>query len=436
MAAAPPLLVRGKDGIVRWGAPIHDAGSAAAGSHGGTSLASPGYAPSVFDAECDAVYLLARAKLQRWGVDASRRCLEAAPRTTDLRYYERWCFAVTTLLIETGVLSNDEVEGRLATLRGATQPREAAFADGARVRVLCDNPAARWRTPHLRAPRYAQGKCGTVERCVGAFDAPEERAYLTAAVRERLYRVAFSHADLFPDATVGAASEDAVVVELFERWLEDADRAPTTVQRSDAGGVYEALLAVVKALLIEKGILTQAEIDAHIAAQAALLQQGAALGGRLVAAAWCDPAFRERLLSDAHAAASELGVSTAGIARLIVLPCSAEVHHLVVCTLCSCYPRPILGPPPDWYRSWQYRQRAVTEPRKVLEEWGVHVPPGTRVEVHDSTADCRYLVLPVRPAGTEGWTEEQLASVVTTESLVGVAVCVAPKTDVGSARQK
>ena len=423
--AAPPLLVRDKDGIVRWGAPTHDAGSAAAGSHAGSSLGSPGYAPSAFDAECDAVYLLARAKLQRWGVDASRRCLEAAPRATELRYYERWCFAVTTLLIETGVLTNEEVEGRLAALRGSSKPRDAAFADGAPVRVLCDNPAARWRTPHLRAPRYAQGKCGTVERCVGAFDAPEERAYLTAAVSERLYRVAFRHVDLFPDAAAGAASEDAVVVELFERWLEDATTPQTAAQRSNAGSVYEALLAVVKALLIEKGILTQAEIDAHVATQAAMLQQGAALGGRLVAAAWCDPAFRERLLSDAHAAASELGVSTAGIARLIVLPCSAEVHHLVVCTLCSCYPRPILGPPPDWYRSWQYRQRAVTEPRKVLDEWGVHLPPGTRVEVHDSTADCRYLVLPARPAGTEGWTEAQLAAIVTTESLVGVAVCVA-----------
>ena len=427
MAAAPPLLVRDKDGIVRWGAPTHDAGSAAAGSHAGSSLASPGYAPSAFDAECDAVYLLARAKLGRWGVDASRRCLEAAPRATELRYYERWCFAVTTLLIETGVLSNEEVEGRLAALRGVSQPRQDAFADGARVRVLCDNPAARWRTPHLRAPRYAQGKCGAVERYVGAFDAPEERAYLTTAVSERLYRVAFRHADLFPDEAAGAG--DAVVVELFERWLQDAD-SPPTAPGSNAGGVYEALLAVVKALLIEKGILTQAEIDAHVAAQATATQQGAALGGRLVAAAWCDPAFRERLLLDAHAAASELGVSTAGIARLIVLPSSADVHHLVVCTLCSCYPRPILGPPPEWYRSWQYRQRAVSEPRKVLHEWGVHLPPGKRVEVHDSTADCRYLVLPERPAGTEGWTEAQLAAVVSTESMVGVALCVAaPKTD-------
>lgn len=423
MASAPPLLVRGDDGVVRWSAPVHDAGSAATGRHAGPTLASPSYSPSAFDAECDAVYLLARAKLGRWGVDASRRCLEAAPRAEQLRYYERWCFAVTTLLIETGVLSNEEVESRLAALRGGSQEarRSEAFADGARVRVLHDNPAARWRTPHLRAPRYAQGAVGTVERCAGTFDAPEERAYLTQGVSERLYRVAFAHAQLFPHA---APSSDAVVVELFERWLVDADDA--VQEAPHTGSVYEALLSVVKALLIEKGVLTQADIDAHIAAVAAVAQQGAALGGRLVAAAWCDAAFRTRLLTDAHAAAAELGISTAGIARLIVLPNSPDVHNLVVCTLCSCYPRPILGPPPEWYRSWAYRQRCVTEPRAVLAEWGVALPAGARVAVHDSTADCRYLVLPERPAGTDGWSEAQLAALVSSESMVGVATCAKP----------
>jgi nitrile hydratase len=430
----PPLLVRGDDGAVRWAAPTHDAASAPPGSHGGSGgPPAPGsYALARWEAEADAVYLLARAKLGRWNVDASRRVLEAAPRALSLRYYERWCFAVTTLLIETGVLSNEEVESRLAAAatpqqRGVPAGEAPRFAAGARVRVLCENPPGRWRTPHTRTPAYVQGQCGVVERCCGVFDAPEERAWHLTPVRQHLYRVAFPHAQLFTQQEQAeqeqqaAAAADAAVAEIFDRWLvpaeEDAEAAP-----SSSSSVYEPLLAVVKALLIEKGVLTQAEVDAHVAAQAVATAAGAALGGRLVAAAWCDAAFRARLLADAAAAAAEMGISTAGIAHLVVLENTEDTHNLVVCTLCSCYPRPILGPPPEWYRSWAYRQRAMQQPRQLLAEWGVALPHGTRVVVHDSTADCRYLVLPRRPRGTRGWEEAALAALVSTECLVGVAV--------------
>ncbi len=442
MSTPPPLLVRAADGSIRWAAPAHDAASAPAGTHGGATLPTTAAVLSAWEAEADAVYILARAKLGLWGVDASRRVLEAAPRTLTLRYYERWVFCVTTLLIECGVLTNAEVESGLASARGAgDDPASAAedaparFAAGDAVTVLCDAPGARWRTPHVRTPGYAQGRCGVIERVCGVFDAPEERAWRLQPVRERLYRVAFPTAHLFPDgaaasndASAAAADDDAAnagdttVVEIFERWLERADAPATSAEApSSQASVYEALLGVVKALLIAKGILSQADVDAHVAAQEALRAGGGALGGRLVAAAWCDAAFKARLLADASAAAAELGISTAGIAQLIVLENTPQLHNLVVCSLCSCYPRPILGPPPEWYKSWEYRAAAVREPRRVLAEWGVVLPANCAVAVHDSSADCRYLVLPLRPRGTDGWEEARLAALVTSESLVGVA---------------
>jgi nitrile hydratase len=427
----PPLLVRSADGAVRWAAPTHDAASAPAGTHAPAAAGAGGaYALPRWEAEVDAVYLLARQRCGRWGVDASRRVLEAAPRALALRYYERWCFAVAALLIETGVLSNAEVEDGLDALRPPGQRRadQAAaaaggaprFCDGARVRVLRDNPPAHWRTPHLRVPAYAQGRTGVVERCCGAFDAPEERAWHGAPVPQRLYRVTFAHAHLFDGAAVDEGA-DTATVEISERWLEAAD-ASHAEQAACGTSVYEPLLAVIKALLIAKGVLSQADIDAHVAAQAELAASGPARGGRVVAAAWCDAAFRARLLADGGAACAELGVSTAGIAQLVVVENTAAVHNLIVCSLCSCYPRPLLGAPPEWYRSWAYRARAVRCPRVVLAEWGVQLPPGTAVAVHDSSADCRYMVLPRRPDGTEGWDEARLAALVSTESLVGVSV--------------
>ena len=143
-------------------------------------------------------------------------------------------------------------------------------------------------------------------------------------------------------------------------------------------------------------------------------------GARIVARAWTDPAYKERLLADAKAAASEVGVDAALSPVVVALENTAELHHLVVCTLCSCYPRALLGPPPAWYKSNEYRSRAVSEPRAVMAEFGLRLPDEVEVRVVDSTADIRYLVIPRRPAGTEGWSEERLALLVTRDSLVGV----------------
>jgi nitrile hydratase len=145
-------------------------------------------------------------------------------------------------------------------------------------------------------------------------------------------------------------------------------------------------------------------------------------GARLVARAWVDPGFKSRLLYDTKAAAQELGIDASGPIEFVVVENTPRVHNLIVCTLCSCYPRAILGRPPDWYKSFNYRSRAVKEPRAVMREFGFEPPEDVEVVVHDSTADMRYMVLPMRPPGTENMGEEELAGLVTRDSLIGVNV--------------
>ena len=180
-----------------------------------------------------------------------------------------------------------------------------------------------------------------------------------------------------------------------------------------------ALLDRLVAALEGKGIVTQAEIAER---QANTDKASPETGARMVAKAWTDQAYRELLLTDGKAAAEMMGVSLAGAPPLGVLENAPGRHHLVVCTLCSCYPRALLGYPPNWYKSFQYRSRAVREPRAVLAEWGLNLPDSVEIRVVDSTADFRWMVLPMRPAGTEGWDEARLASIVTRDCLVGVAV--------------
>jgi nitrile hydratase len=180
---------------------------------------------------------------------------------------------------------------------------------------------------------------------------------------------------------------------------------------------HKMLEIAVRELLIEKGVLTADAIREAIERMDA---RGPHLGAKVVAKAWVDPAFKARLLKDGSAGAEEAGVQMDQPTRLIVVENTPEVHNLVVCTLCSCYPRMVLGIPPDWYKSRAYRSRAVSEPRAVLEEFGTKLPDSVAVRVHDSTADMRYLVLPMRPTGTEGLSEDQLAQLVTRDSMIGV----------------
>jgi nitrile hydratase len=179
------------------------------------------------------------------------------------------------------------------------------------------------------------------------------------------------------------------------------------------------LLAAVRALLEAKGIVSTAEIADRIrSTDEAKPGQGA----RMVARAWLDPAYRALMLQDGTAAAEQLGIPMRGAPPLGVLANEPGLHHLVVCTLCSCYPRAVLGYPPFWFKSAAYRARAVRDPAGVLAEWRTALPPGTEIRVVDSTADYRWMVLPLRPAGTEEWTEDQLAALVTEGDMIGVTV--------------
>ena len=179
---------------------------------------------------------------------------------------------------------------------------------------------------------------------------------------------------------------------------------------------HQVLQMAVTSLLVEKGVFSADDMRAQIERMDALTP---ARGARLVARAWVDDAFRERLLANSKAAAAELGIDLGPI-PILVMENTPETHNVVVCTLCSCYPRFLLGIPPDWYKSRSYRSRAVREPRRVLAEFGTEIDADRRIRVHDSTADMRYMILPMRPAGTEGMSEETLAGLATRDSLIGV----------------
>jgi nitrile hydratase len=192
---------------------------------------------------------------------------------------------------------------------------------------------------------------------------------------------------------------------------------PGELPRADRVGYYRRMQAAVEELLILRGVFTAADVDRQVEAMDGRSHER---GARMVARAWVDPAYRGRMLADGSAAAEALGLEV-GPLRLIVVENTPEVHNVIVCTLCSCYPRMLLGIPPEWYKSRAYRSRVVREPRAVLAEFGLQLAAGVRIRVHDSTADMRYLVLPMRPAGTDGWSEERLAALVTRDALIGVA---------------
>ena len=181
---------------------------------------------------------------------------------------------------------------------------------------------------------------------------------------------------------------------------------------------HMALTEAVAALLQAKGVFSADELRRTIEM---LDSRSPANGARVVARAWVNPGFKERLLRDANAAAAELGID-AGAIPIRAVENRPGVHNVIVCTLCSCYPRLLLGPSPDWYKSRAYRSRVVREPRAVLAEFGLELPADVAVVVHDSTAELRYLVLPERPAGTEGWGEQELAALVTRDCMIGTAV--------------
>ncbi|HJU16992.1 MAG TPA: nitrile hydratase subunit alpha [Stellaceae bacterium] len=185
----------------------------------------------------------------------------------------------------------------------------------------------------------------------------------------------------------------------------------------------------LETLLTEKGYIDPAALDRIVEAHETEI--GPHIGARIVARAWADPAFKERLLADATEAVRALGHESRVGSHLIAVENSETVHNLVVCTLCSCYPWEMLGLPPVWYKSAPYRSRAVIDPRGVLAEFGLDLPPETAIRLWDSTAETRFLVVPVRPPGTEGWSEDRLAALVTRDSMVGTGQPKSPATASG-----
>lgn len=186
---------------------------------------------------------------------------------------------------------------------------------------------------------------------------------------------------------------------------------------SGPSAYYQVMEIALRELLIEKKIFSAADLRRQIEEMDG---RNVGIGARLVARAWLDADYKARALANGSAAAQEIGIEV-GPTKLIVLENTGKIHNLVVCTLCSCYPRMLLGLPPDWYKSKAYRSRAVRAPRAVLREFGTDIPDAIEIRVHDSTADMRYLVLPLRPAGTENLAETELAQFVTRDSMIGVA---------------
>lgn len=199
------------------------------------------------------------------------------------------------------------------------------------------------------------------------------------------------------------------------------DHAPIT--ETETLTYYEQRVQAIQALLIEKGIVSADEVRRAIEEMDA---RTPAMGAKIVARAWVDPAFKARLLVDTKSAVEEFNVDTGSLIKIVAVENTEKLHNVVVCTLCSCYPRAILGIPPDWYKSLNYRSRVVKEPRGVLHEFGLDLGPEVEVRVYDSTADMRYLVIPARPDGTEGMSEEQLAELITRDSMIGVAKARTP----------
>ena len=198
---------------------------------------------------------------------------------------------------------------------------------------------------------------------------------------------------------------------------QDHDHPHAPPQPDDRVHSYHQILSIaLKELLIEKGVVTAAEVRSFIEKRDSITPGN---GAKVVARAWVDSAFRARLLEDGNAAAAELGFPITGT-KLVAVENTPETHNVVVCTLCSCYPRDLLGLPPSWYKSRAYRARVVREPRAVLHEFGTEIPDEVALRVHDSTADIRFLVVPQRPAGTHDLDEEALAALVTRDSMIGV----------------
>lgn len=398
--------------------------------------------------------------------DELRRSIESLTPTQyeTWTYYEKWSAGITMLLLEHKIITHDELQtvlfGGSIFAETTTEPR---FQPGERVRVKRHASSVEWKRPHIRTPGYIYGALGVIERVCGRHGDPSFLAFGLEAPTVQLYRVQFQQGDIWPEHN--SSSNHVVEVEVYEHWLEPSDslKEPEypdlfnhsgenddclhhshdhhnehgdhhvhearpaveerAIRREGAPRPGQELFQALYGLLLEKRIVSADEVRLMCER---MDTAGKKLdGATLVLEAWLDPSFQKRLIDDPPSAAAELGIETSNPNAptvLTVVPNTTETHNLVVCTLCSCYPSGLLGIAPSWYKSREYRARAVREPRKVLQEFGVMLPTSKQIRVHDSTADHRYLVLPERPPNTEHLSRENLRAIITRDSMIGVSV--------------
>ncbi len=401
----------------------------------------------------------------RYPVGGFRHAVERLPPAAYLGagYYARWLAAIEAGLLGAGVLGPAELAARAAAYAAAPaaplprreDPAAAAavvaelaapqavdaaagaaprFAPGATVRARNVHPAG-----HTRLPRYVRGRLGTVVRVHGVHAVQDTgtAGVPTRPAAQPVYHVRFPAAELWgPDG----GGRDAVGVDLWEGYLEPAEAPPAAEPAGAEPAGAEpagapappippapapaARARALEALLVEKGLVASDALDAVVRYYER--EVGPGNGARVVARAWVDPAYKRRLLAHGTPAIAALGFAGEQGAEMLVVENTPAVHNLVVCTLCSCYPWPVLGLPPAWYKSLAYRARTVREPRAVLGELGLVLDDSVAVRVWDSTAELRYLVLPERPAGTAGLGEADLAALVTRDAMIGVARVARP----------
>lgn len=420
-----------------------------------------------WEQQCHSLFAVLASK-QIVSTDELRRAIESLTPDQYITwtYYEKWSAAMAILLLEHGVITHEELQ---IALFGTNDPHDLAtmeprFQQGNEVRVKRCSSSIEWKRPHIRTPGYIFGVSGVIERVCGVYKDPSFLAFGLKAPAVQLYRVQFEQGDIWPEHD--AASKDVVEVEVYEHWLEPLNESEppeyseqVLFDHSGQGDdclhhhhghddhIHEARPAVEErairregpprpgqelfqalfSLLLEKDIV--AADDVRLMCERMDTAGMNLDGATLVVNAWVDPSYRARLVDDPSSAATELGISTSNPNAptvLTVVENTPDTHNLVVCTLCSCYPSGLLGIAPSWYKSREYRARAVREPRKVLKEFGVSIPYEKKVRVHDSTADHRYLVLPERPPSTDDWSKEELKAIITRDSMIGVAL---PKVD-------
>lgn len=401
--------------------------------------------------------LLANSKMK---VDELRSGIELLDpnRYDSWSYYDKWAASIATAALARGLATEDQLYGALGE---HSLPQEPLFRQGDIVRVKPDNSKlCGWRKPHVRVPGYVFGAVGVVDKYRGSYPDPHFLAFRATATEQPLYTVTFSHAAL------GWGDDDAfVTAEVYQGWLDEADPAdlliksssPTHVHLDESSGDHdhqhdhehhsryeterlavesqepeapgERLVGALVEVLSQNGHLDMSRLRAAAEAVEKLCQPMTAesIGPRVVARAWKDPDFKRRLIDDAQAAIKDEfdfdATNATAPTKLVAVMDQAKLKHVAVCTLCSCYPISVLGVSPAWYKDVKFRARAVREPRRLLkDDFGIDLDPDTQIKVVDSTADCRYLVIPVPPPDVQSATEAELASRVTRDSMIGVGL--------------